>query len=330
MKFLKIFAVMACVAGLMSCSSSAKKNAEPEVKTAEVLYNDGLEKLEARSYAKAVELFEELERTYPYSKWATKAQVISAYTSYKDEQYDDALVTLERFIKLHPANSDVSYAYYLRGLCFYEQISDVGRDQSYSEYAKSALNEVIARFPSSSYAQDAKIKLDLVNDHLSGKEVNVGRFYLKQGSYAAAINRFQEVIENYQTTSHVPEALHRLVEVYMAMGVRSEAKKYAAVLGYNYPGSKWYGYSYKLIEGKKYDSVDEGAKGKWYNFSSWGGSLRKLAKPKKMPTNVDQNGDSLVDKGLNIKEVGKNIEPEEEAVEKIEEESGWFGRLFGQ
>jgi outer membrane protein assembly factor BamD len=197
---------------------------------------------------------------------------MSAYASFKDEQYDDALVTLERFTKLHPGNEDVAYAYYLRALSFYRQISNVTSDQGNSVYAKSALAEVISRFPNSRYANDAKLKLDLVVDHLAGKEVDVGRFYLKQGNVIAAINRFQNVIKDYQTTSHIPEALHRLVEAYSMLGVRDEATKYGAVLGYNFPDSQWYKKTYKILEGKKLTAdVEKDKKGKWYDFTNWNG-----------------------------------------------------------
>lgn len=237
-----LFAVAGC-----SSSGSDKKKAE-QVKSEEELYTQALDKLEKGSYNGSIELFQDLERTYPYSKWATKAKIMSAYASYQDEEYDDALLTLERFIKLHPGNKNVPYAYYLRALCYYDQISDVKRDQSYTEFARDSLKELIARFPDSEYARDARIKLDLVYDHLAGKEVHIGRFYLRRGNHIGAINRFQNVLEKYETTTHTPEALHRLVEAYTQLGVMGEATKYAAVLGHNFPGSRWYGYSYDLLK----------------------------------------------------------------------------------
>lgn len=258
---------------ITSCSvfKDDKKDVEAVV-SVEVMYNEAITNLDKGSYEKAIEGFEEIERTYPYSKLATKSQLMSAYASFKDEQYDDALVTLERFTKLHPGNQDVAYAYYLRALSFYRQISDVTSDQGNSIYARSALAEVISRFPNSRYANDAKLKLDLVVDHLAGKEVSVGRFYLKQGNMIAAINRFQNVIKDFQTTSHIPEALHRLVEAYSMLGVREEATKYGAVLGYNFPESEWYKKTYKILEGKKLTAdVQKNNKGKWYDFSNWTG-----------------------------------------------------------
>ena len=280
MNFSKLFFIILCVFIVSSCSyfkkiSDKVNNKDDESQSVELLYNKAVDKLENTEYDTSIELFSELERTYPYSKWAIKAQLMSAYASYKDEKYDDALLTLERFTKLYPGNKDIAYAYYLRALSFYQQISDVTKDQSYSVYAGSALKEVIARFPDTKYANDASLKLDLVNDHLAGKEVNVGRFYLKEGNTIAAINRFIVVIEQYQTTSYVDEALHRLVEAYYILGVQEEAKKYAAVLGYNFPQSNWYRQSYELLEGKKLNVKDvaesDSNKGKWYDFTDWKG-----------------------------------------------------------
>lgn len=240
---------------LFACSS--KKKEDETILSAEVMYNNAMDKLQDKKYKKAIEGFEELEGTYPYSKWAIKAKIMSAYTSFKNEEYTDAIITLDKFIGLHPGNKDIEYAYYLKAICYYEQISDTKREQSYTVLAVDALKEVIARFPNSNYARDAQGKLDLAMDNLAGKEVEVGRFYLKNKKYIAAINRFKEVIEKYQTTSYTPEALHRLVEANTALGLKDQAYKYASVLGYNYPGSKWYEYSYKLIEGKKPDVVPE-------------------------------------------------------------------------
>ena len=186
-------------------------------------------------------------RQHPYSDSASKAQLLAAYAHYQDLKYDDAILALDRFIQLHPGSPDVDYAYYMRALCYYEQITDVRRDQRMTRQALDALSEVARRFPDSQYARDARLKIDLTNDHLAGKEMEVGRFYLRQHQYTAAINRFRVVVENYQTTSHVAEALHRLVECYLALGVTDEAKAAAAVLGHNFPGSEWYTDSYALL-----------------------------------------------------------------------------------
>jgi outer membrane protein assembly factor BamD len=249
MNIARIFSVLLISLMLFACANK-KKEAE-KILPVEQLYNESMDKLENKNYTKAIEGFADVERTYPYSPWATKAQIISAYANFKAEEYNNSIVNLDRFIALHPGNKYVEYAYYLKAMCYYEQISDVARDQSNTVTTLAALKEVIARFPTSPYASDAQGKLDLVLDHLAGKELEIGRFYLGQQKYIAAINRFKEVLNKYQTTSHVPEALHRLVEANLSLGLKDEAKKYAAVLGYNYPGSKWYEYSYNLIEGKK-------------------------------------------------------------------------------
>lgn len=216
----------------------------------ETLYNEAKNELDQNHYKKAVEKFEEVERQYPYSEWAARAQMMAAFASYRNEDYEEAIAMLGRFVKLHPGNQNTPYAFYLLALCYYDQISDVGRDQNMTQEARRALEEVIQRYPESEYARDAKLKLDLVADHLAGKEMQVGRYYLTRNEYLAAINRFRYVVDYYQTTSHTPEALHRLVESYLRLGVREEATKYAAVLGYNFPGSEWYRYSYELLEGR--------------------------------------------------------------------------------
>jgi outer membrane protein assembly factor BamD len=213
------------------------------------LYNQALDLLKADDPKKAAQAFEEVDRQHPYSEWATRAQLMSAYAYYQANDYDAAVEAARRFIDLHPGNKDVAYAYYLIGICYYEQISDVGRDQKMTEEALKAFQELTRRFPNSEYARDADLKIQLARDHLAGKEMAIGRYYLRRGSYLAAINRFRSVIANYQTTTHVPEALHRLTEAYMALGVTDEARRTAAVLGYNFPGSVWYEDSYALING---------------------------------------------------------------------------------
>ncbi len=215
----------------------------------DTLYDKALVTYQTGAFKKATEQFEEVERQHPYSEWATHAQIMAAYSAYRGGQFDDAVVILDRFVKLHPTHPSTPYAYYLTALCYYTQISDVGRDQKMSEKARIALKDVVERFPDSDYARDAKVKLDLTEDHLAGKEMEIGRYYLKRQDYAAAVNRFKYVIDHYQTTSHTPEALHRLVECYLRLGVVPEAKKYAAVLGYNYPGSDWYKFSYEMLQG---------------------------------------------------------------------------------
>lgn len=234
----------------MGCSGDKdrKKDLDKD-RSVEELYNEAADSFAAGKFKDAVPQFEEVERQHPYSDWAKRAQIMAGYSAYRANQYDDAALILERFAKIYPNNESTPYAYYLRALCYYDQITDVGRDQKRTEEAQQALKDIISRFPESDYARDAKLKLDLTQDHLAGKEMEVGRYYLVRDEYLSAINRFDYVIKNYQTTSHVPEALHRLVESYLLLGVKDEAKKYAAVLGYNYPGSEWYDYSYKLMNG---------------------------------------------------------------------------------
>lgn len=240
--------IAVCLLGPGACSSKDDKKPVAEPKAEEV-YNDAMDAVEKKQYKSAVEKFEKLEREYPFSPWATRGQVIAAFTYYKQDQYDDAINTIDRYVKLHPGHEDVPYAYYLKALSYYEQIADVRRDQEMTLRAKAALREVVARFPESDYATDAQLKLDLVEDHLAGKELEIGRYYLSRGNTLAAINRYKNVVEHYETTSHIPEALHRLVEAYVTLGIMGEAQKYAAVLGYNYPDSKWYKYSYDLLKG---------------------------------------------------------------------------------
>ncbi|HVI50843.1 MAG TPA: outer membrane protein assembly factor BamD [Candidatus Sulfotelmatobacter sp.] len=234
---------------LSACSGDKDKDAYQE-RPVEDLYNDAMNQLNQEEYQLAAKAFDEVDRQHPYSVWATKAQLMAAYSQYMRNKFDEAIIALDRFIQLHPGHKDVAYAYYLKALCYYEQIADIQRDQKITDQALKALQEVVDRFPNSKYARDAKLKLDLARDHLAGKEMAIGRYYEKQGMYLAAINRFRYVVDNFQTTTHVPEALHRLIECYEALGLPEEAKKTAAVLGYNYPGNEWYGDSYTLVTGK--------------------------------------------------------------------------------
>jgi outer membrane protein assembly factor BamD len=216
-------------------------------KPVEELYNAAVNAMASGNYVRAARQFDEVERQHPYSVWATRAQLQGAYAHYQNNKYDDAIVALDRFIQLNPSNRDVAYAYYLKALCYYEQITDVARDARMTEDALQSLQEVVRRFPESTYARDARVKIDLTYDHLAGKEMEVGRFYQRRNQALAAINRFRTVVEKFQTTSHVPEALHRLVESYMSLGLVDEARRTTAVLGHNYPGSEWYRDSFALV-----------------------------------------------------------------------------------
>lgn len=218
--------------------------------SAEGLYAAGLEQLERREFRRAGELFDLVEREHPYSTFATNAKLMSAYADYMRNRYTEALGALDRFIQLHPAHRDIAYAYYLRALSYYEQINDTQRDQRITEQAMAALQDVANRFPNTPYARDARLKMDLARDHLAGREMVVGRFYQNRRLHAAAIGRFRRVVDEFQTTNHVPEALHRLTEIYLSLGLVEEARRTASVLGHNYPGSPWYQDSYAmLVEG---------------------------------------------------------------------------------
>ena len=193
--------------------------------------------------------FDEVERQHPYSSWARRSMLMSAYAYYLQNKYDQSISTAQRFISLHPGNKHAVYAYYLIGQSYYERIQDVARDQRITELALESFVEVIRRYPDTDYARDSQMKVDLTNDHLAGKEMYIGRYYLKKKAFLAAINRFRIVTVDYQTTSHVPEALHRTVEAYLSMGLIDEAYKTASVLGHNFPNSDWYNDSYNLIKG---------------------------------------------------------------------------------
>ena len=240
-------AALALMIALASCSDS--KNEAYIEKPVDDLYNKAMDALVDENYAAAAKTFDQVESQHPYSVWATKSQLMQVYSLYQDGKYDEAIIAADRFIQLHPGHKDVAYAYYLKAICYYMQIVDVGRDQKLTELALKSLDDIVRRFPDSKYARDAKLKLDFTRDHLAGKEMEIGRYYLKRQEYLAAMNRFKRVIDNFQTTTHVPEALERLVECDLALGLTKEAKANAAVLGYNYPGSRWYGDAYALVTG---------------------------------------------------------------------------------
>ena len=242
-------AALFCAALILGACSSDEEVVYVE-RPVEELYNSAMDFLEIKEYQQAAQAFDEVDRQHPYSVWATKAQLMAAYVHYLRDEYDESIIALDRFIDLHPGNRDTPYAFYLRAIAYYEQITDVQRDQRITQLALESLQEVVRRFPDSSYARDARLKVDLSRDHLAGKEMAIGRFYLIRNEHLAAINRFRTVIERYQTTTHVPEALHRLVEAYLSLGITQEAQMAAAVLGHNFPASEWYQDSYALLEGR--------------------------------------------------------------------------------
>lgn len=246
----KILALVLAVALITSCTSKKKRQERFVAREVGTLYNLGITHLDRENYDRAALYFDEVERQHPYTEWARRAQLMAAFSYYQNNDYDEAILAAERFIALHPGNSSTPYAFYLIAISYYEQITDVGRDQKITEQALGALSQVAFRYPDTAYAADALLKIDLTRDHLAGKEMEVGRFYQGQKQYLAALIRFNNVIEEYQTTTHVAEAMHRLVEVYLALGIIDEAQQVAAVLGYNYPDSKWYQYSYTLLTGQ--------------------------------------------------------------------------------
>jgi outer membrane protein assembly factor BamD len=235
---------------LSACTSTGKAEADKAPEPVEKMYAKAAKELDAGRNTEAAKQFDAVEQNYPYSPWATRAQLMAGYAHYKNLRYEDALLALNRFIELHPGDDNIAYAYYLKSLCYYEQISDVRRDQKMTEMALDSLKQVKQRFPDSPYARDASLKIDLTQDHLAGKEMEIGRYYLVRKQYQAAINRFEKVVQQYQTTTQVPEALERLVESYMALGIRDEARKNAAILGANYPGSSWYKDAFVLMGDK--------------------------------------------------------------------------------
>ena len=211
------------------------------------LYAAAKRTMDQRDYEQAAKLFDEVERQHPYSVWARRAQVMSAFNYYLAEKYPDAISSAQRFLTIHPGNTEAPYAHYLIAMSYYQQIADVTRDEAITQQASDAFGELIRRYPESRYAADARLKLDLINDHLAGKEMEIGRFYQRSGNWLAATYRFRNVVDNYQTSSHAPEALERLVETYLALGIPEEAKKSAAVLGRNYPDTYWYRQSLRLL-----------------------------------------------------------------------------------
>ena len=238
----------ATVTTLSACAGSTEgKDVAYVARDVESLYSEAQRRLDKGNTLVAAALFDEVERQHPYSPWARRAQLMSAFSYYIARDYNKAIQNAQRFLSIHPGNKDAPYAYYLIALSYYEQISDVNRDQKITEQAQTALREVNRRFPQTEYAADARLKLDLVSDHLAGKEMEIGRHYERMGMWLAADMRFRNVIEKFDTTSHTPEALYRLTESSLALGIPEEAMKYAAVLGANYPGSKWYEKAYKLV-----------------------------------------------------------------------------------
>jgi len=244
---LLILAITVALAAAGCAREKPKPRLAYQERPAELLYSTGAFKLDQHRWGEAVAYFQEVERQHPYSEWSRRAILMTAYAHYQGNQYAEAIKDSERFVQLYPGNPSVVYAYYLKAICYFEQIVDVGRDQAATEQALASLQEVIQRFPQSEYASDARLKIDMVNDQLAGKEMAIGRYYLRQGQTIAAIGRFRTVVDRYQTTTHTPEALYRLVESYLTVGLMQEATANGAVLGANFPGDAWYGDAYALL-----------------------------------------------------------------------------------
>ena len=263
MSNVRVIVALALAGVLTGCSTLGLGEDERTIEdlTAQEIYTLAQTQLEDGSTAEAAQTFSEVERLYPFSQLAKRAIVMSAFSSYRAGRYAEARASAQRYVDLYPSDDDAAYAQYLIALTYYDNMTDVGRDQGTTENALRALREVTARYPDSEYARDAALKIDLARDHLAGKEMAVGRYYLKRGHYTAALNRFRRVVEEYETTSQTPEALHRIVEANLAMGLEQEAIAAAAVLGHNFPGSDWYLDSYELLTGRDLIPDDEDADG---------------------------------------------------------------------
>ncbi len=242
-------ALALALALLPACSLFGDKDAAISDDPADRLYNEGLYLLNTKhDYKTAAKKFEEVDRQHPYSEWARKSLIMSAYAYYEGRDYDEAITAAKRYVTLHPGSSDAAYAQYLIGSSYFDQIPDISREQGRTERAVQALEEVARKFPNSEYAVSAKKKVDVARDNLAGKEMDIGRWYQQRHDYVGAINRFKVVVTQYQTTRHVEEALYRLAEVYIALGIAGEAQTAAAVLGHNFPDSRWYKDAYALVK----------------------------------------------------------------------------------
>ncbi len=261
-------AALALVAGcsIFSGKDDETNNANKDAaayreRSVELIYADGWRAINAGAWDVCAAQFNEVDRQHPYSVWARRAMLISAFCSYQANNYTYAIATADQYISLHPGSNEVAYAFYIKAISLYEQIVDIGRDQSNTEGALVALQDVVQRFPDTEYARDATLKIDLTNDHLAGKEMAVGRYYLNRGDFIGAINRFRTVVDQYQTTPQIAEALERICEAYYSLGLDREAQTAAAVLGKNYPGSSWYRDAYNILKGRNLRPVED--KGSW-------------------------------------------------------------------
>lgn len=254
-------AALMVAAVLAGCVGSRERQPrlQYQERPVEVLYATGLERLDQRRWRDAVAYFQEVERQHPYSEWSRRSILMQLYAHYQSNDYTAAIAAADRFIQLYPGSPQAPYAFYMKAICYFEQIVDVGRDQAATGHALAALTDVVRRYPNTSYATDARVKIDMVNDQLAGKEMEIGRWYLRRDNPLAAIGRFRRVIDEYQTTSHTPEALYRLVEAYLTLGLTDEAVRNGAVLGHNFPSSRWYADAYALLtrEGRQPETAPQ-------------------------------------------------------------------------
>ena len=258
----RTLSMLVLASSLGACSSLWGKDETPPDEPADRLYNEGLYLLNNKSDpSKAVKKFEEVDRQHPYSEWARKSLIMSAYAYYQAGSYDESVTASKRYIALHPGSPDAAYAQFLIGSSYYDEIPDITRDQARTEKALASLDEVIRKYPTSEYAVTAKQKMEVARDQLAGKEMQIGRYYLEKKDYTGAINRFKVVVTKYQTTRHVEEALERLTEAYMSLGIVGEAQTAAAVLGHNFPDSEWYKHAYNLVKGGGLEPNEN--KGSW-------------------------------------------------------------------
>ena len=251
-KIIRSAAMLVACAAILPAAGCARNKAKGDTayiaRDVNTLYALAKRYMDQGRYEDSAKLFDEVERQHPYSVWARRAQLMSSFSYYLARKYPEAVSSARRFLTIHPGNKEAPYAHYLVAMSYYQQIADVTRDQGLTQQAADAFDGLVRRYPQSRYAADARLKLDLIHDHLAGKEMEVGRFYQRSGNWLAASTRFREVVDKYQTTSHTPEALERLVECYLALGIPEEARKTAAVLGANYPATKWYERAYSLVQ----------------------------------------------------------------------------------
>ena len=307
----------------------------------ENLYNNAFDDLQKTKYKKAAEEFEQVEIEHPYSQWAVKAKLMGAYAYYKNEDYDDAVLALDRFIKYHPGNKDVAYAYYLKGMCYYDQISSADRDQADTEKAEEAFNRLIMLFPDSEYAADARKKVNLTEDYKAGQEMIIGRYYLNNGNYLSALNRFNVVLENYQTTVQIEEALYRQVEIYGILGLNKYAAGYYKILHNNYPDGVWTAKAAKVMEKinkahvkkaeapkKEAEEVKEETSSSWFSwFKSDEQPEVKAEAPKKEAEEVKEETSSSWFSWFKSDEQPEvKVEAPKKEAEEVKEEtsSSWF------